>query len=149
MKKNLPFTIIPDSKRYTVDVKVAAVDPPPLGWPAADTIDFFKGVRQSVPWPDAFHNEYWRAIEIVNVLPGVRQDVSLDGKWESALTTVPTAPPVPAPGDLKWEPRNVPAWIGLGSVKPDTHAMYLRRKFTLREDEGKLHLAFAGQEGCE
>ena len=127
-------------------MKVGAVNPPPLDWPAADTIDFFKGVRQSVPWPDAFHNEYWRAIEFVRTLPGVRQDVSLDGKWDSALTTVPTSPPIPPPADLKWESREVPAWFGLGNVKPTPHGNVSAPQIHSAGRRGQTHMAFADQE---
>ena len=103
--REVPFAIIPDSRRYSMDVQVSAVDPPALGWPAADTISFFPGVRQSVPWPDPFKNEFRRCISFRQPLPGVRQSVSLDGPWEIAFTTLPTQPPVPAPAGLKWEPR--------------------------------------------
>ena len=65
-------------------MKFGAVNPPPLSWPAADTIDFFKGIRQSVPWPDAFHNEFRRSLGFAQPVPGERQIASLNGQWESA-----------------------------------------------------------------
>lgn len=135
--REVPFTIIPDSRRYSMEVKINAVAPPSPGWPAADTVDFFQGVRQSVPWPDLFNNEFRRSIAFGQPLPGVRQRISLNGPWERALTPLPTAPPVPAPADLKWELQSVPFQQWFGDRKPQPHAMYLRRKFTLPEGDGK------------
>ena len=133
--RELPFTIIPDSRRYTIEVKVSAVNPPTLGWPAADTIDFFKGIRQSVPWPDAFNNEFRRSLALTQPVPGARQEMSFNGDWQSALTTVPNQPPVPAPADLKWEALRVPFSKGYDQ-NPPPHGMYLRRTFTLPEGNG-------------
>ena len=97
LTRELPFTIIPDSRRYSMEVKIAAVNPPPLGWPATDTIDFFQGVRQSVPWPDAFNNEFRRSLSLSQPVPGVRQEMSLNGEWESALTLCPRSRRFPLP----------------------------------------------------
>lgn len=131
--REVPFTLLADSRRYSMDVQVSAVDPPALGWPTADTISFFPGVRQSVPWPDPFQNEFRRCISFRRPLPGVRQSVSLNGPWESAFTPLPTQPPVPAPADLKWEPRTVPFHVGGHEQK--AHGLYVRRKFTLTKEE--------------
>ncbi len=135
VRRELPFKIIPDSRRYTVEIKVSAVNPPALGWPAADTIDFFKGFRQSVPWPDAFNNEFRRSLALTQPVPGARQEMSFNGDWESALTTVPNQPPVPAPAGLKWETLRVPFAKGYDQ-NPPPHGMYLRRTFTLPEGQG-------------
>ena len=134
---DLPFTILPDSPRYSMNMTVEAVNPPTLDWPATDTIDFFPGVRQSVPWPDAFHNEFRRGMSFRERSPNVRQEISLNGMWESAFTPVPTAPPVPPPADLKWQPRQVPFDVGGHNEKPPAHALYLRRKFTLPDTGGQ------------
>ena len=134
--RELPFTIIADSRRYSMEVKVAAVNPPPLPWPATDTIDFFKGVRQSVPWPDALNNEFRRSLALSQPVPGVRQQMSLNGEWESALTPLPAQPPVPPPADLKWEARQVPFALGFGDRHPQPHGMYLRRKLDIPEGGG-------------
>ena len=77
------FTMLPDSKRYSMNVSVEAVDPPALDWPKADTIELLKGVRQSVPWHDPFRNEFRRCMSFRPPVEGVRQDVSLNGKWQS------------------------------------------------------------------
>ena len=135
LTRELPFTIIPESRRYTIEVKVSAVNPPSLGWPAADTIDFFKGIRQSVPWPDAFNNEFRRSLALTQPVPGARQEMSFNGDWESALTAVPNQPVVPAPAGLKWEVLRVPFSKGFDQ-NPPPHGMYLRRKFTVPEGEG-------------
>ncbi len=149
--RELPFELIPDSRRYTVQVKFGAVNPPSLSWPAADTIDFFKGIRQSVPWPDAFHNEFRRSLGFAQPVPGERQIASLNGQWESALTPVPTAAPVPAPADLKWTAIQVPFQVGYGDQNPPPHAMYLRRKLTLPDTGGqrtwRLLVESLGDEG--
>ncbi|MCY3018172.1 MAG: hypothetical protein NTW87_03955 [Planctomycetota bacterium] len=134
--REVPFTIVPDSRRYSMEVKVSAVHPPSLGWPQADTIEFFKGVRQSVPWPDTFSNYFWRAVSFGQPLPGVRQSISLNGRWESAFTALPTALPFPAPADLTWQPRQVPFEINGGDQKPPAHGLYVRRKFTLPQGDG-------------
>jgi hypothetical protein len=134
--RELPFTIIPDSRRYSMEVKVGAVNPPSLGWPTADTIDFFKGIRQSVPWPDAFNNEFRRSVSFSLPVPGARQVMSFNGQWESALTLLPTQPPVPAPADLKWEARQVPFYQCMDKQNPQPHGMYLRRKFNIPEGDG-------------
>jgi hypothetical protein len=131
----LPFTIIADSRRYTVEVKIAAVNPPALGWPAVDTIDFFRGIRQSVPWPDAFNNEFRRALSLSQPVPGARQQMSLNGTWQGALTTVSTQPPMPPPAGLKWELRQTPFHQGFGDQVPQPHAMYLRRTFDVAAGE--------------
>ena len=133
LTREVPFTIIPDSRRYSMNVQVRAVDPPALGWPAADTISFFPGVRQSVPWPDPFKNEFRRSISFRQPLPGVRQSVSLNGPWEIAFTPLPTQPPVPAPAGLKWEPRAVP--FNVGGYEQKAHGLYVRRMFTLPKGE--------------
>ena len=135
--REVPFTLLADSRRYSMNVTVEAVDPPALDWPKADTIDFFKGVRQSVPWHDPFRNEFRRCMSFRQPVPGVRQDMSLNGKWESAFTPVPTAPPVPPPADLKWQPRDVPFTVGGHNEKPPAHALYVRRKVTLPADAGQ------------
>ncbi len=128
------FTLLPDSKRYSMNVSVEAVDPPALDWPKADTIELLKGVRQSVPWHDPFRNEFRRCMSFRAPVEGVRQDVSLNGKWQSAFTPIPTALPFPPPGDLKWQERDVPFNVGGWSEKPPSHGLYVRRTVTLPAD---------------
>jgi len=135
--RELPFTLLQDSARYTMEVKVSAVNPPQLDWPVADTIDFFKGVRQSVPWPDPFNNEFRRSICFAQPAAGIRQKIALNDQWESAFTAIPTALPVPPPADLKWEPRQVPFVISGWNEKPVAHGLYAKRIFTAPEDYAK------------
>jgi hypothetical protein len=131
---DVPFTLPADSRRYSMNVNVEAVDPPALDRPKVDTIDFFKGVRQSVPWHDPFSNEFRRCMSFRQPVAGVRQDISLSGKWESAFTPVPTAPPFPPPADLKWQERDVPFTLSGWNEKPPAHSLYVRRKVTLPAD---------------
>ena len=135
--REVPFTLLADSRRYSMNVTVEAVDPPAMDWPKVDTIEFFKGVRQSVPWHDAFRNEMRRCMSFRQPVQGVRQDISLNGKWETAFTSVPTAPPVPPSADLKWQERDVPFTVSGWNEKPVAHALYVRRKVTLPEDRGQ------------
>ena len=115
-------------------MKVSTIDPPLLGWPSADTIDFFKGVRQSVPWTDAFNNEFRRSLGFTQPVPGVRQSASLNGEWEYSLTPVTTAAPMPPPADAQWQTIRVPFLNGYYDRNPLPHAMYLRRKATIPRD---------------
>jgi hypothetical protein len=137
--REIPFTVIPDSRRYTIECRARAVRPPALGWPAADTIAFFPGVRQSLPWPDPFTAKDQRSVEFGGPLPGPRVCFSLGGAWQSAFTTS-LSPPVPPPAGLEWTPRSVPfpAWqCRTDSLTPKPHGIYLRRVFTIPEQEAK------------
>lgn len=135
--RELPFTILPDSARYTMEIKVNAVSPPKLDWPPTDTIDFFEGVRQSVSWPDPFNSEFHRSICFAQPVAGIRREISLNGQWEGAFTAIPTALPVPVPSYLKWEPRQVPLRADGWAQKPQAHGLYLKRTFRLPEGDGK------------
>lgn len=136
--RDIPFTIVPDSRRYTLEATAKAVKPPTLDWPAADTISFFPGVRQCIPWPDPFTARYGKGLRISGVLPGERQNISLNGEWQSAFTTALT-PPVPPPADLQWQARQVPFpsySCPLDKITPHPHGMYLRRKFQVPATAG-------------
>jgi hypothetical protein len=137
--REIPFSVIPDSRRYTIACRARAVRPPALGWPAADTVDFFRGVRQSLPWPDPFTAKDQRSVEFAGPLPGPRVCFSLDGAWQSAFTTS-LSPPVPPPAGLDWQPRSVPfpSWqCRTDGLTPRPHGIYLRRVFTIPDKEEK------------
>jgi hypothetical protein len=137
--RQIPYTIIPDSRRYTIEAHARALKPPALGWPATDTISFFPGVRQSLPWPDPFTARDERALQITGPLPGERARFALDGVWKSAFTTSLSPPATPDPA-LTWTDRRVPFsyWECMtSSMTPRPHAIYLRRTFTMPDKEEK------------
>lgn len=140
--RQIPFSIVPDSRRYTLEAQARAVSPPELGWPEADTVSFFPGVRQSLPWPDPFTARDERSAEFSGALPGERMRFSLNGTWQTAFTTS-LNPAVPAEAGLQWQPRNVPmrSWeCNTTNVQPHPHGIYLRRVFTMpQKGEGKTY----------
>ena len=139
LTREIPFRVIADSRRYTIEAHARAVDPPDLGWPATDSIRFFPGVTQDLPWPDPLEAKEERSLEFFGALPGGRTSFSLDGQWQAA-TSVALSPPVPPPAKLAWQPRQVPfpAWaFPTEGLNPRPHALYLRRAFTLSEEAAK------------
>jgi hypothetical protein len=134
--REIAFTVIPDSRRYTIDAAVRAIKPPALadlGWPAAEPLILLPGLRQNLPWVDPFNAIEQRSLRFTGVLPGERVTFSLDGTWQSAFTTSLT-PPVPAPADLTWTARQVPFpghACSLDAIEPRPHGLYLRRTFTV------------------
>lgn len=141
LTREIPFRVIPDSRRYTLAAKARAVHPPDLGWPAADTIHFFPGVSQYLPWPDPFTAKEERAIEFTGPLPGPRTRFSLNGPWQVATTTS-LSPPVPPPANLEWKPQHVPfaSWqYRTEGLNPRPHGLYLRRKLHLPRQEAKAN----------
>lgn len=142
--REIPFTLIPDSRRYTIEAHARAINPPSvqsLRWPAADTISFFPGVRQSLPWPDPFTAKDERSLQFAGALPGERRTFSLNGTWQSAFTTS-LSPAVPPPAGLEWQPRQVPMpyWAcRVDNITPRPHGIYLRRTFTAQEKEQQTY----------
>ena len=137
--REIPFTVVPTSRRYTIAARAHAVSPPQLNWPAADAIRFFPGVQQLLPWPDPFTAKEERSVEFSGPLPGERVRFGLNGPWQAALTTSLT-PPVPPPAGLDWKPRQIPfaSWqFPIQNLTPRPHGLYLRRQFTLPEKEGR------------
>ena len=136
--RQVAFTTLPDSQRYSMEAHVRAI-PPPLGWPAADTISFFDGVRQSMPWPDPFTAKDERSLQITGALPGERSRTSLNGTWKTAFSTSLSPPATPA-ASLTWDERIVPfaTWsCRTADMNPRPHAIYCRRTFRLTADEAK------------
>lgn len=146
VRREVPFALVPDCRHYTMEASVKAVNPPPLAGPSFDTINYFPGVRQSLPWTDPFTARDERALHFDGALPGERNAVVLnfaDGKWASAFTSS-LAPPVPLPADLKW----APCWgshFPVDKVTPPPHGMYLRRTISMAEPmAGKSFLLTIG-----
>jgi hypothetical protein len=131
--REISFSLIPDSARYTIDCRAKALNPPGLGWPEADTISYFPGYRQSVPWRDPFSAWDGRALAFSEALPGARSRFALDGAWEAAFTTS-LEPPMPPPAGLDWKPRSVPFSRGdmrTDKLSPRPHGLYVRRTFVV------------------
>ena len=133
MARKVAFDITPDDPSYSIKATLHAVNPPDLqkslDWPASDDIAFFPGIRQQLPWPDAFN--YWDGQRLIFLqpLPGLRQTTSLDGTWETAFTTS-LSPAMPAPADMKFAQRGVPFaayQCPVDKIDPRPHGMYLRR----------------------
>ena len=141
LTREIPFTILPDSRRYTIEAHARAVQPPDLGWPPTDTILFFPGVKQDLPWPNPMVAKEERSVEFSGALPGERSVFSLDGTWQVATTTA-LSPPVPPPAKLQWQPLQVPfaPWqYRIDGLNPRPHGLYLRRTFTLPEKANNQH----------
>ena len=105
--RKIPFETIADEPAYSMHATLKTVNPPDLGWPEADTISYFPGSRQSVPWPNPFNNSYHRRLYFTNPVQGDHKTCILDGEWEFAYTP-DTNPPFPVPADMKFEKLNVP-----------------------------------------
>ena len=146
VRREIPFEIIPDSRRYSIDARVCAthaMDPQSaLGWPPADTISFFPGLRQSLPWPDPFAARDMRGLQFTQPLPALRSRRTLDGDWQSAWGT-DLRPDFPPPASAKWQPLHLP--LAYGSIampkdNPPVHGLYLRRTLSVPADEmGRTH----------
>ena len=152
LTREIPFTVVPDSRRYTIDAKARAIHPAELDWPATDSIHFFPGVTQDLPWPNPMEAKEGRSVEFSGVLPGERTTVSLDGTWQTATTTA-LSPPVPPLAKLDWQPRQVPfaTWnYPTESLSPRPHGLYLRLAFRLPGGTGgrcyRLNIARAMDE---
>ena len=74
--RRVAFDVTPDDTSYSIKATIHAVNPPDLqrtlGWPRADEIAFFPGLRQQIPWPNVFN--YWVGQRLVffQPLPGLR-----------------------------------------------------------------------------
>ena len=142
--RDVPFETTPDDPAYSAEAKINCASGPDLGWPATDTIDFFPGYRQSVPWPDPFRFRDMRRVKFTQPVRDVRHTTSLNGKWEWAFTPELDLP-MPIPAGLKFESGNVPSrtWSGRQyKDAPPPHGAYVRRTFQLPEDRatGTLRL---------
>ena len=117
---------------YSIETRIKAVEAPDLGWPEADTVSFFPGLRQSVPWPDAMQYRDLKRV-VFDEVPGTSQShgfISLSDGWEAALTA-DLDPPVPAKENLKYAPRNLPVWFDLTTIEPRPHSVYLHKVLEL------------------
>lgn len=146
LRREIPFDVIADSSRYTIDAQIAAVNPPnvqaTLGWPALDTANLFPGLRQNLPWPDPFVARDMRGLRFLSALPGERSEFALDGPWDASWTTA-LNPPIPAPSETKWQTMYMPppyTSISFAKVDPTPHGLYLRRKFNIdAADVRRMH----------
>ena len=129
--RKVAFDLTPDVPAYSMYSELKAVNGPDLGWPEADTISYFPGLRQSVPWPDPFQNRFHQRVYFTDPVKGRRQTCLLNGQWELAYSTE-LNPPFPAPADSKWQPMGVPFGLQqtpLDKMSPRPHSAYVRRTF--------------------
>jgi hypothetical protein len=138
--RRVAFDITPDDTSYSIKATIHAVNPPDfqktLGWPRGDEVAFFPGLRQQIPWADAFN--YWvgQRLAFFKPVPGLREVTSLGGQWQSAFTTSLT-PAMPPPADLKYTNRGVPFQeyqCSVENIDPRPHGMYLSHTFELPAD---------------
>ena len=140
LTREAPFEPTADDPGYTVIATVKAVNPPDLsaagaglGWPEADTVEFFPFLRQSAPWVGSFEHRSMRRLDLQKPLDAPRQRHLLDGQWEHALTTS-LVPPMPVPDDMKFKPIFVPGSVALAEITPRPHGGYFRRTVELPAD---------------
>ena len=132
--REVKFVLTPDNPSYSIDAKISAVNPPDLGWPEAETVSFFPGLRQSIPWPDPFSFRSAIRLDLEKSMNDTHQRISLDGrKWEVALTT-DLNPPMPFSDKLEFKPQPVPVHLLLSKIVPRPHGAYFRRSFELPPD---------------
>jgi Tfp pilus assembly protein PilF len=136
--RKISFDPTPDDPSYFMTTTVRAVKRPDLGWPAYDELEFFPGLRHMVPWMDPFTYKFHRRLGVKQVMGGPRPQWSLHGVWEAAFTH-DLKPAVPPPADRKFAPVTVPPQWGRleGFTDLKCNAVYIRRKFTLTEDQAK------------
>ena len=134
LTREVQFDLTADDKSYGALATVKAVSTPDLGWPEADTVEYFPGYRQSVPWPDAFNYKDTRRLFFTEWAVDTRAFRSLDGAWDVAMTT-DLNPPVPAPANLEFKPCMVPSGhISVVTTTPRQHGAYFRRTLELPAD---------------
>jgi hypothetical protein len=127
--RKVAFDLTPDVPAYSMYSELKAINPPDLGWPEADTISYFPGLRQSVPWPNPFRNSFHQRVYFTDPVKGQRQTRLLTGQWELAYST-DLNPAFPAPAEAKWQPMGVPFGLQqtpLDKMSPRPHGAYVRR----------------------
>jgi hypothetical protein len=132
--RKVAFDILWDEPAYSMHATVHAVNPPDLGYPEADTVSLFPGLRQSIPWPDSFNHAYHRRVYFLDPAKTSHQVCLLSGQWEMGLTT-DLNPPMPAPADIKFIPQGVPlGYLFTINMTPRPRGAYLRRTFEAPAD---------------
>lgn len=136
--RKIPFTATDDDASYGVTTTLKAVKKPDLGWPAYDELEFFPGLKHLVPWMDPFAYTFHRRLSVKQVLGGPRPVLALHGTaWEASFTR-DLNPAVPAPAEQKFAPLTIPPqWGRLQGFDPKFNSVYLRRKFTLTEEQAQ------------
>jgi hypothetical protein len=106
-----------------------------LGWPEFDSISFFPGYRQMVPWHDPTVSSQAKRVFFKQPLNTERRTLSINGMWQRAFfyELVPAAVP---PADAKWEDAFIPVQISqeLLQVPRRQFGAYYRRTFDLADD---------------
>lgn len=133
------FEITEDDHAYSIKATIKPTDSSQnlieqLGWPAMDTISFFPGYRQSVPWHHPATCKHALRITFKQPLKLERRTLSLNGAWERAFfhQLVPADLP---PADAEWKTVGVPmAQIELVHSPNRQFGAYFRRTFKLESD---------------
>ncbi len=146
IERKLSFDWKEGDLTYFADITLVGVNPPDLsasregsglGWPKHETLEFFPGHRQVLPWPDPFNARVVRRITIASPCGGPRQAHWLDGNdWEMAYTT-DLEPPMPPPAHRKFERASIPrnwGWPNLNDIEPRPHGAYYRKTVELPGD---------------
>ena len=109
--------------------------PRALGWPEFDSISFFPGYRQMVPWHDPTTSSQAKRVFFKQPLNTERRTLSINGTWQRAFfyELVPSAVP---PADSQWEDTGIPVQIQqeLLQVPRRQFGAYYRRTFDLADD---------------
>ena len=133
--REVPFEAFPDAPAYSMTATARAVNAKAaraaLGWSEGETVAFFPGYRQTVPWLDPFTAKLHCRVDFSQPVQDIRQIYRLNGRWEMALTPS-LQPPMPIPADLVFKPRVVPIpWhqVTLLETTPRMHGAYVRRTF--------------------
>ena len=151
MTREVPFATTPDDPGYTISASFTAVNPPPLDRPETETITFFPGLRQKLPWPETLSGKHGRRLYFLDPVAGERCVLRLDGRWEMAFTTS-LNPPATPPADAKFQPRDVPFsyWmVKFDKIEPRPHGAYLRRTFELPANLGNRSARLVIAEVCD
>jgi hypothetical protein len=146
--REIPFDPTDDDPAYSVDSTVKAVKSGQteirnaqtamqlLGWPEADTVEFFPFLRQTVPWVNPFEYRSLRRVVLTSPTAGPRPRYMLDGQWQMGFTTS-LQPAMPVPADIKFKPIGVPFHsfqCEIHDTNPRVHGAYLRRMIELPAD---------------
>ncbi|MBT3287282.1 MAG: hypothetical protein HN380_08040, partial [Victivallales bacterium] len=133
--REIRFEAFADAPAYSITATAKAVNAEEartaLGWPEGETVAFFPGYRQTIPWLNPFEAKLHCRVDFSQPVEDIRQIYRLNGRWEMALTPS-LQPPMPVPGDLTFKPRVVPIpWhqIRLNETTPRMHGAYVRRTF--------------------
>lgn len=136
--RKIPFTLTDDDTAYSIKATVKGDGPAAtaaLGWPDTDSISFFPGYRQMVPWHDPTTSSQAKRVIFKQPLNTERRTLSINGTWQRAFfyELVPAAVP---PADAKWEDTTIPVQVTqeLQQLPRRQFGAYFRRTFDVADD---------------